>query len=180
MSVLEPRVTSNARLRFSIFSNPSYFCMWNFDSMDEGQLALFPHTKLRIQKCNTCRYIEKRSRVVCYITMVQCIYVEVHVRSCHGVHYYRSTAVEYYSRVVLVAEYGFYTYRKEVDIRLRKASKFFTHEYHGMYQGLPMVYTACVPGSRHRSYPIYGPYNLSYNFKNRPGGSTNLQGSPPA
>ena len=25
---------------------------------------------------------------------------------------------------------------------------------------------------------LYGPYNLSYNFKNRPGESTNLQGSP--
>ena len=27
VSELEPRVTSNARLGFSIFSNPSYFCM---------------------------------------------------------------------------------------------------------------------------------------------------------
>jgi hypothetical protein len=27
---------------------------------------------------------------------------------------------------------------------------------------------------------LYGPYNLPYKFKNRPGESTNLQGSPPA
>ena len=62
MSVLEPRVTSNARLRISIFSNPSYFCMCNFVSGNKAQLALFPATKLHIQKCNTCRDIENPSR----------------------------------------------------------------------------------------------------------------------
>ena len=36
MSVLEPRVTSNARLRFYIFFNSSYFCMCNFVSGNKG------------------------------------------------------------------------------------------------------------------------------------------------
>ena len=62
MSVLEPRVTSNARLRFSIFSNPSHCCMWSFVSADKAQSAIFQGTKFHIQKCNTCRYIEKKSR----------------------------------------------------------------------------------------------------------------------
>ena len=50
MSVLEPRVTSSERLVFPIFSNPSYFCMWNFVSGDKAQLALSHETKLHIQK----------------------------------------------------------------------------------------------------------------------------------
>jgi hypothetical protein len=53
VSVLEPRVTSNAGLGFSIFSKPSYFCMWNFVSADKAQLALSDETKFHIQKCNT-------------------------------------------------------------------------------------------------------------------------------
>ena len=56
MSVLEPRVTSNAPLRFSIFSKPSYFCWWNCVSADKAQSALSAETKFHIQKCNTCRY----------------------------------------------------------------------------------------------------------------------------
>ena len=56
VSVLEPRVTSNAPLRFSIFSKPSYFCRWKCVSADKAQLALSAETKFHIQKCNTCRY----------------------------------------------------------------------------------------------------------------------------
>ena len=48
MSVLEPRVTSNARLRFSIFSKPSYFCMWNFVAADKARLTLSPETMSQI------------------------------------------------------------------------------------------------------------------------------------
>ena len=81
MSVHEPRVTSNARLRFSIFSNPSYFCMCNFVSGDRSKahLALFPETKWHIQTCYTCRDIEKRSRTICYHTIVQ-----YSCTSCHS------------------------------------------------------------------------------------------------
>ena len=39
MSVLEPRVTSNMRLGFSILSNPSYFCMRNFVSGNKAQFT---------------------------------------------------------------------------------------------------------------------------------------------
>ena len=59
--VLEPRVTSNARTRISIFSKSSYFCVCNSVSGDKAHFALSPETKLHIQKCNTCRDIEKRS-----------------------------------------------------------------------------------------------------------------------
>ena len=71
VSVLEPRVTSIARLGFSIFSKPSYFCIWNFVSADKAQLALSAETKLHIQKCNTCRDIEDPSRTIRIFTMVQ-------------------------------------------------------------------------------------------------------------
>ena len=47
------------------------FCMWNFVWKNEAQLALFPQTKFHIQKCDTCRSIEKPSRGICYLTMVQ-------------------------------------------------------------------------------------------------------------
>ena len=67
MSVLKLIVTSNARLGFSIFSKPSYFCMWNFVSADEAQLALSAKTKFHIQKCNTCRDIEKQSRRIKFL-----------------------------------------------------------------------------------------------------------------
>ena len=71
VSVLEPRVTSNARLGFSIFSKPSYFCIWNFVFADKAQLASSAETKLHIQKCNTCRDIENQSRTIRIFTMVQ-------------------------------------------------------------------------------------------------------------
>jgi hypothetical protein len=61
MSVLEPRVTSNARLGFSIFFNPSYFCYCNFVSANKARLAVFPGTKLHKQKCYTFRDIENPS-----------------------------------------------------------------------------------------------------------------------
>jgi hypothetical protein len=45
---------------------------WNFVARNKAQLALFPETKFHIQKCGTCRDIlEKRSRGICYFTMVQ-------------------------------------------------------------------------------------------------------------
>ena len=47
------------------------FCMWNFAWKNKAQLALFPQTNFHIQKCNTCRSIEKPSRGICYLTMVQ-------------------------------------------------------------------------------------------------------------
>jgi hypothetical protein len=66
-SVLEPSVTSNAQLRFSIFSNQSHFCMWNFVSADKAKLNLSTETKFHIQKCNTYstyRYREKPYRTI--------------------------------------------------------------------------------------------------------------------
>ena len=36
--------------------------MWNFVSVKKPQSAIFQGTKFHIQKCNTCRYIEKKSR----------------------------------------------------------------------------------------------------------------------
>jgi hypothetical protein len=54
----EPRVTSNARLGFFIFSNPPNFCMCNVVSGDKAQISLLsPETKLYIQKCYICRDI---------------------------------------------------------------------------------------------------------------------------
>ena len=47
------------------------FCMWNFVWKNKAQLALFRQTKFHIQKSNTCRSIEKPSRGICYLTMVQ-------------------------------------------------------------------------------------------------------------
>ncbi len=47
------------------------FCMWNFVWKNKAQLALFPQTKFHVQKCDTCRSIEKPSRGICYLTMVQ-------------------------------------------------------------------------------------------------------------
>ena len=57
--------------------------MWKFVWADKAQLALSDQTKFHIQKCNTYRYIEKQSRGIFHIAMVQYIYVEV--RSYHGV-----------------------------------------------------------------------------------------------
>jgi hypothetical protein len=34
------------------------FCMWNFVSLNEAQLALLLETKFRMQKCNTRRDTE--------------------------------------------------------------------------------------------------------------------------
>ena len=62
MSVLEPGLTSNAGLRISIFSNPSYSCVCNFVSEDKFQFALSHKTKFHIQKCYTSRDIEIQSR----------------------------------------------------------------------------------------------------------------------
>jgi hypothetical protein len=47
--------------------------MWNFvwGNRSKAQLALFPQTKFHIQKCDTCRSIEKPSRGICFLTMVQ-------------------------------------------------------------------------------------------------------------
>jgi hypothetical protein len=45
VSVLEHKVISKARLGCSIFSNPSYLCMWNSVSGDKAQLNLSPSTK---------------------------------------------------------------------------------------------------------------------------------------
>ena len=64
VSVLEPRLTTNAGLRISIFSNPSYSYMCNFVSGDKFQFALSHETKFHIQKCNTCRNIEIQSRQI--------------------------------------------------------------------------------------------------------------------
>ena len=55
MSVLEPRVTSNAGHGFPIFSNPSHFCMWNFVSGNKPKL----------------RYIEMQNCLIVYFTMIQ-------------------------------------------------------------------------------------------------------------
>jgi hypothetical protein len=46
------------------FPNRHTFCMCNFVLGNKAQLALFLKTKLHIQKCNTCRDIEKRSRPI--------------------------------------------------------------------------------------------------------------------
>ena len=57
VSALEPRVTSNAGFRIFIFSDYSYFFMWNFVSDNKAQFdrdfRLLAETKLHIQKCNT-------------------------------------------------------------------------------------------------------------------------------
>ena len=45
--------------------------MCNFVYGNKAQLALFQKTKFHIQKCNTCRYIEKQSRRICYLIVVQ-------------------------------------------------------------------------------------------------------------
>jgi hypothetical protein len=79
VSVIEPRATSNARIRISIFSKPPCFCLWNFVSTDKAQLprgicklvALSAESKFRTQKCNTYRYIEVQSRGIFYAVMVQ-------------------------------------------------------------------------------------------------------------
>jgi hypothetical protein len=63
--------TSNARLEFSMFSKPSYFCMWKFVWADKPQLALSAPTNFHIQKCNTFRESENPSRTICSRTMVQ-------------------------------------------------------------------------------------------------------------
>ena len=64
VSVLEPRLTSNAGLRISIYSNPSYFYMCNFVSGDKFRFAWSHETKFHIQKCNTCRNIEIQSHQI--------------------------------------------------------------------------------------------------------------------
>ena len=75
MSVLEHRVTSNARLGFSI-SKPSYFCMWNFVSADKAPYGLSAETKLHIQKCDTCRYMDNPNGIIRSFTMVQYMYTQ--------------------------------------------------------------------------------------------------------
>ena len=54
-----------------IFTNPSYFCMWNKVSGNKAHLALFTETKLHMQKCYTCRDIDIQSHAICYLSMVQ-------------------------------------------------------------------------------------------------------------
>ena len=63
--------TSNARLGFSLFSKPSYFCMWKFVWADKALLALSAPTNFHIQKCNTFRELENPSLTICSFTMVQ-------------------------------------------------------------------------------------------------------------
>jgi hypothetical protein len=53
VSALELRFTSNGGLGFSIFSKPSYFCMWKFVSIYKSQFVLSAETKFHTQKCNT-------------------------------------------------------------------------------------------------------------------------------
>jgi hypothetical protein len=43
--------------------NPELPPMRDFASR-QAQLALFPKTKFRLQKCNTCRVVEKQSRTI--------------------------------------------------------------------------------------------------------------------
>ena len=45
--------------------------MWNFVLADKAQFALFAKTNFHIQKCNTCRYIEKQNYVMFYYTIEQ-------------------------------------------------------------------------------------------------------------
>ena len=63
--------TSIARLGFSMFSKPSYFCMWKFVWADKAQFALSAQTNFHIQKCNTFRELENPSRTICSSTIVQ-------------------------------------------------------------------------------------------------------------
>ena len=50
-----------------------------------------------------------------------------------------------------------------------------------MHVGNPACKFVDPPGRFLNLYGIlYGPYNIPYKFKNRPGESTSLQGSPPA
>ena len=73
VSVLDPRVTSNARLRVSIFSNPSYFCTCNYVPADKAHLALSTERNLHIlnlvQKCDTRRdpilCMQIQSNIIC-------------------------------------------------------------------------------------------------------------------
>ena len=65
------------------------FCMRNFVWKNKAQLDLFPQTKFHIQKCDTCRSIEKPSRGICYLTMVQhsCRSTRVYTPTCtYGIH----------------------------------------------------------------------------------------------
>ena len=61
MSVLEPRVTSNARLGFSDTRKVLHFCMWNFIWADKAQLSLSAQTKFHIQKYDGLENIENTS-----------------------------------------------------------------------------------------------------------------------
>jgi hypothetical protein len=66
-------------LAFRYFSNPSYFCVCNFvpdnatkfSRVNLNFKSLSMETELHIQKCNTCRDIEKSSNPIFYFTMVQ-------------------------------------------------------------------------------------------------------------
>jgi hypothetical protein len=42
--------------------------MWKFVWADKANLALSAQTNFHIQKCNTCRVLENRSRGICYCT----------------------------------------------------------------------------------------------------------------
>ena len=109
MSVLEPRLTSNAGLRISIFSNPSYsyMCMY---SGDKFQFALSHETKFHIQKCNNCRNIEIQSS---------------RIKFCNGtVHRYQYSAI---LNLVLSKVQEFHSY----NIQKRVARKW--HLLHAYY-----------------------------------------------
>jgi hypothetical protein len=83
VSVLEPRVNSNARLRISIFLNRYTFVCGTF-SADKAQFAWSAETEFRTQKCNTCRYIEIRSPGIRFCTMVQYGFYATRYVTTHG------------------------------------------------------------------------------------------------
>jgi hypothetical protein len=60
------------RLRFSNTRQVLHFCMWNFIWADKAQLALSAQTNFHIQKCNTCRVFEKRSRALEVSCSIRC------------------------------------------------------------------------------------------------------------
>jgi hypothetical protein len=80
VSVHEPRVTSNARLRISNSTTRQvlHFCIWNFVRADKANWGLSAQTKFHIQKCNTCRVLEIRICGIISFTMVQYSRNETH------------------------------------------------------------------------------------------------------
>ena len=50
---MNPDLPPIGGLGFSVFSKPSYFCMWKFVSIYKSQFVLSAETKFHTQKCNT-------------------------------------------------------------------------------------------------------------------------------